>query len=99
MGLRQTRVNRAPLTARRCQGQLDRVDHILGAHVCAKLPSDDVAAVIIQNSADIIPAPPEDLELGKVGLPHLVDGRGLDRERVGSLDHHIVWCRDQIRSF
>jgi len=57
------------IAARCCQGQLDRVGHILGAHVCAKLPSDDVVAAIIQNGAEIMPAPPDDLEAGEVGLP------------------------------
>ena len=30
---------------------------------------------------------------------HLVDGGGLVRELIGRLDHHIVWCFDQIIGF
>jgi len=33
-----------------CQSHLDRVCHVLSSHVCAELPCDDVAAVIIQAS-------------------------------------------------
>ena len=67
----------------------------LSPHVGAKLPGDDVAAVIVQDCAEIIPAPPDDLEVGKIGLPHLVDGRRLVCELISGLDHHIVWRGDQ----
>jgi len=84
------------VTSGRCQGQLNRFGHILGPHVRAEFPANDVAAVIIQNRAEVEPTPTDDLEVGEVGLPHLVDGGGLVSELVGSFDHHIVWCRDQI---
>ena len=60
--------NRLVATRRR-QRQFDRICHILRSHVCAKLPRNDVATVIIQDRAQIIPAPADDLEVGKVGLP------------------------------
>ena len=88
------------LVATRCrQRQFDRVCHILSPHVCAKLPSDDVAAVIIQNSAEIIPSPADDLEVGEVGLPHLVDCRRFVFELLRRFDHHIIGGGDEVSSF
>ena len=88
------------LIATRClKRQLNRICHILGTHICAELPCDDVAAVIIQYRAEVIPAPTDDLEVGEVGLPHLVDRGGLVRELIGGLDHHIVRRSDQISCF
>ena len=57
------------VAARRRKSQLNRVFHVLGPHACAVLPCDDVAAVIIQDRAEIKPAPADDLEVGEVGLP------------------------------
>lgn len=58
------------------QRQFNRISHVFSPHVCAELPGDDVRAVVIQNCAEIIPAPANDLEVGEVGLPHLVNGGG-----------------------
>ena len=44
-----------------------------------------------------IPAPPDDLEVGKVRLPHLIDGRGLVLELFGSFYHHVIRCGDEVR--
>ena len=75
----------------------------------AKLPRDDVAAVIIQAShglranhcqlidrAEIKPAPAYDLEIGEVGLPQLIDGRRLGFELTGRFDHNESRTGDQI---
>ena len=35
------------------------------------------------------PAPDDDLQVGKVGLPHLVGPHGLGVERICCIDHHI----------
>ena len=66
----------------RRQSQFNRVSHILGPHVplscmlripcravVAEFPGDDIAAVIVQDCAETIPAPANDLEVGEVGLP------------------------------
>ena len=81
------------------QGQFDRVCHVLGTHVCAEFPGDDIATVIVQNCAEVIPAPADNLEVGEVGLPHLVDSRGFVSKLFSCLDHHIIGRRDQISRF
>ena len=58
----------------------------MGSHVRAKLPRDDVTAVIVEDRAEIEPAPADDLEIGEVGLPKLVDGRRLVFELVCRFD-------------
>lgn len=83
-------------TGRR-QCQFDRVRHITSPHVGAELPRDDVAAVIVQDCAEIIPTPADNLEVREVCLPHLVDGGGFVCELISGLDHHVIWRGDQIR--
>lgn len=47
------------LVAARClKRQLDRAGHILGPHVRAELPGDDVAAVVVEDGGQVIPAQP-----------------------------------------
>jgi len=41
----------------------------------AVFPRDDVAAVILEGRAEIKPPPADDLQIGKVRLPQLIDGR------------------------
>ncbi|CUK20734.1 hypothetical protein RUE5091_04553 [Ruegeria denitrificans] len=85
------------LIASRCrQSQFDCVSHVFGPYVCAELPGNDIAAVIVQDRAEIKPAPADDLEVSEVGLPHLVDGGGFIRELVGCFDHHIFRRGDQV---
>jgi len=55
-------VDDVDLVATRClQSQVQRVRHVLGSHVRAEFPRDDVAAVIVQDRAEIEPAPADDL--------------------------------------
>lgn len=61
-------------------------------HVCAELPGDDVATVIIQNCAEVIPTPTDDFEVGKICLPHLVDSGGFIVKLLGCFNHHVVCC-------
>ncbi len=82
------------IEARCCQSQSNRVRHILSPYVRAEFPGDDVAAEVVQDRVEIMPAPADDLEISEVGLSHLGDGGGLVRELVGRFDHHIVRCRD-----
>src|SRR5690606_41655155 len=46
------------------------------------LPMDNVAAVIVQNRAQIVPSPTDNLKIGKVGLPHLVHKAGFILELI-----------------
>jgi len=88
------------LVAARCrQRQFDRVCHVLSAHVCAKLPGNDVAAVAVQDRAEIIPASTNDLEVSEVSLSHLVDSGGLVRELFRRFDHHVIRRSDQVGCF
>lgn len=59
------------------QGHVGRVSDVLGAHGGAQPPGEDVARVIIEHGQELDPAPPDDLEVGEVGLPHLVGPHGL----------------------
>ena len=52
----------------------------------AELPRDNVATVIIKDRAEIKPTPANDLEIGEVRLPQLIDGRGFVFELVCSFD-------------
>jgi hypothetical protein len=44
------------IAAGRLKGQIQRVGDVLGPHVCAKFPRDDVPAVIVQDRAEIEPS-------------------------------------------
>ncbi len=73
--------------------------HPLGILLRNTLPGrgDDIAAVIVQDRAEIEPAPPQNLEIGKVGLPQLVDGRCLVLELVRSFQHDERRAGDQVQ--
>ena len=58
-----------------------------------------VAAVVIQDRAEIIPTPADDLEVGEVRLPHLVDCRGFVFELIGRFDHYVIRRSDQVSCF
>ena len=68
----------------------------MGPHVCAEFPRDDVPAVIVQDRAEIEPPPADDLHIGEVGLPTLIDGCGLVFELAGRLDHNEGRAGDQV---
>ena len=74
------------VTPRCFQSQIQRIGHVLCPHVCAEPPRDNEAAVIVQDRAEIKPSLPNDLEIGEVGLPELVDCCGLVLELIGGLD-------------
>jgi hypothetical protein len=89
--------DRGRVAARGLQRQFQRVGDIgFGLHRGAELPGDDVAAVVVEDRAEIEPAPADHLEIGEVGLPKLVRARGLVPELIGCLDHHMSRCRDQV---
>ena len=57
------------VTSRRRQSQVQCVRHVLGSHVGAKLPRDDVAAVVVEDRAEIEPPPAQNFEISEVCLP------------------------------
>lgn len=54
---------------------------------------------VVQYGRQIEPAPAGALEVGEVGLPELVRGRGFGVELVGGLDHHEGQAGDQVMRF
>ena len=73
------------VAARRLQCEVQRIRHIFSPHVGAEIPEDNVTAVIIEDRAEIGPAPTKDLDVGGVCLPKLVNGRGIVFELVRRL--------------
>ena len=69
---------------------------VIGPHGRAQLPGDDVAREVIEDGGEIEPSPADDLEVGEVGLPELVGGRGLVLELVGRLDDDEGRTGDQV---
>ena len=78
------------------QRQVQRFRDILGLHRRAQLPGDDVAREIVEDRAQIKPAPADHLQIGEVGLPELVWRRGLVLELVRRLDDDEGRAGDQI---
>src|SRR3546814_253298 len=50
----------------------------------------------VEHGREVHPAPPDDLEVGEVGLPHLVRAGSLGVELIGGLYHDIGRTGDQI---
>lgn len=90
-------LNDSLIATRRSQSQFNSLCHIAGPHGRAELPCDDVAAEIIQNGAQIIPTPSDDLNVGKVCLPRLIDSGGFVLELFGSFDHHVIRRGNKVR--
>ncbi len=86
------------IASRSLQSQVQRVGHIRGLRRRAKFPRDDVAAVIIEDRAEVKPAPTNDLEIGEVGLPKFIWTRCLVPELISRADHHMGRCCEQILS-
>ena len=62
--------------------QFQRIGDISGLHRRAKFPSNDVAALVVEDRAEIEPAPADDLEICEVGLPRFVWADGFVPELV-----------------
>ena len=62
--------------------------HPLGTLLRNALPGsgDDVAAVVVQDRAEVEPAPTQNLQVREVSLPKLVDAGRLVLELIGRLD-------------
>ena len=80
-------------------GDVERVGNILSPHVAAEFPADDVARVVVQDRGQVKPAPADDLEIGKIRLPHLVWRCGFVLKLVRSLDNDVSWAGDEIVGF
>ena len=78
------------------QGQIKRVSNILSPHVGAKFPRDNVAAVVVEDRAEIEPPPAQNFEISEVCLPQLVDGCGFVFELAGRFDHDEGRAGDQV---
>ena len=50
---------------------------------------------VTQDGRQVKPTPARDLEVGEVGLPHLVGGRGFVPELIDSLHHQVSRTRNQ----
>ena len=62
-------LNSGIIAPRRCQGHVQRVGDILGAHIAAQLPCDDIAREVVEHGGQVHPSPANDLEVGEVCLP------------------------------
>jgi hypothetical protein len=51
---------------------------------------NDRPAIIIQGSAQAIPSPAQDLEAGKICLPHLINKTSRHLELMGSLHQYML---------
>ena len=90
-------MNDVNLVAAGClQCEVKRIGNVFSPHVGAELPGDDVAAVVVEDSAEIEPAPAQHLDVGKVRLPKLVDPSCFVFELAGCLDDDEGRAGDQI---
>ena len=76
--------------------QFQRVGDVTGLPVGAELPRDDIAAVVVENGAEMEVSPADHFEVGEVGLPELVRSCGLVSELVGGLDDYESRAGDQV---
>lgn len=78
------------------QRHIQRVGDILGAHISAQPPSNDIAREVVDHDGKIQPTQAIDLEVGEVCLLHLVGTDGLGVEVFGSLHHQLSWAGNEI---
>ena len=81
------------------KGDVERVGDILGPHVAAEFPADDVAGVVVEDRGQVKPAPADDFQVGKISLPHLVWRCGFVFELIRGLDDNIGRAGDQVMGF
>ena len=72
------------LNAGEVHSELERLLDVGCAHGRSQPPGEDIARKVVQHGAQVVPAPTHHLELGEVGLPHLIHpfGRVLERRRL-----------------
>ncbi len=64
-----------------------------------RVPGDDIARVVIKDRRQIHPSPANDLQIGEVSLPQLIDGCCFVSELLSSLDHDESRAGNQIKGF
>ena len=75
---------------------VQRVGYITHLHVRAQFPSHDISGKVIEDGGQIEPAPADHLQIGEIGLPHLIGANGLVPEFIVRLDDDEGWRGDQI---
>ena len=60
----------------------------------AKLARNGVVTAILQERAEIVSGPADDLKVGDVGLPYFFDRRRFIRKLLGSVGDQIIRCGD-----
>ena len=80
------------------EGQLQRFFHIAGCHVSGQPPGENVAGEVIKDGVKLVPSPADDLELGEVCLPHLVDAFGRFPEVVSGGYHLESRAGNQVKA-
>ena len=90
--------NIGPVAAGRVQRQFERCRDIPRFRGGTQLLGNEVAGIVVEDGRQVEPAPPCDLEIGKVRLPELVRRRRLVPERIGRLDNDEGRTGDQIMS-
>lgn len=88
--------HRCAVATRGLEREVQRVGDILGPHVGAQLPGDDVAREVVEHRRQIEPPPADDLQICEIGLPELVGRCGLVVELVGCLDDDEGRAGDQV---
>jgi len=86
------------LYPRRGQSQVQRHFDILSGHGLAEPPGDNITGIVIQYGRQIIPAPADNLQIGKIGLPELIDPAGRMFKLIFGRDQAIGRRGDQVVS-
>ena len=76
--------------------QVERLRHVSGVHRGPEHPGDDVARVIIQHGRQVVPAPADDVQIGKIGLPEFVRPMGRMLERLPARQHDEGRAWDEV---
>ena len=67
------------------QGKVQGLGHVVAGHAGAQLPGNNLAGEVVQYRRQVHPAPANDLQVGKIRLPLLIDGGGLVLKLAGGL--------------
>ena len=84
------------ITVGRLKGQDERFSHVFNPHIGAEFLRDDVIALIVSDRNEIELAPSQNLEIGEVSLPKLVDRRGFVFELTGGFHDDEGWTGNQV---
>jgi hypothetical protein len=79
------------------QSHLKPVRDVTRLHRGAQFPSDDVSREVVEDRAEIEPAPADYLQIGEVRLPQLVWRSGFVTELISGLDDNERRAGNQVR--